>query len=307
MSLLAPCPSHAQEAPPPRTMDRTIAVVERLVITERDVMIRVFEMRLLDRRLESVPDEDLMQSAASDFVDETLLEFWAELEVGDPPQEDVVRAGKMTWGRYEALAGSPERLEGRLADAKIPTRLMRKHTEDRARAELRIRAALAKELGPESLPTGRDDARSSQNVRLGQILLVPLVENDPRSDADCLGQALAIRREIAAGLSFDHAAAIYSQDEATARAGGDLGWFDREVLSQEVRDAIADLDGGAVSSPTRTARGYLLLSITDYESPVRAEMAKRFREAEIRVLRRLREENDVSLAPGMTLTPLPAE
>lgn len=297
----------SDEPPAARTMDRTIAVVDRLVITERDVMVRVFEMRLFDRSLESVPDEELVAAAASECVDETLLEFWAELEVGDPPTEDVVRAGKMTWARYEALAGSPKRLEARLEDAKIPTRTLRLHTEDRARAELRIRAALAKELGPDALPKGRDDARSSDRVRLAQIVLVPLVNNDPRSDADCLERALAIRREIAAGLSFEHAAAIYSQEENTASLGGDLGWLERDMLSQEIRDAISDLDAGAVSSPVRTPLGYHLLSITDYESPMRAEMAKRFREAEIRVLRRLRDENDVSLAPGITLSALPKE
>lgn len=288
-------------------MDRTIAVVDRLVITERDVMVRVFEMRLFDRRLEGVPDEELIAEAARECVDETLLEFWAELEVGDPPTEDVVRAGKMTWGRYEALAGSPKRLESRLEDAKIPTRTLRLHAEDRARAELRIRAALAKELGPEALPKGRDDARSSDRVRLAQIVLVPLVNNDPRSEADSLERALAIRREIAAGLSFEHAAAIYSQDESTARMGGDIGWLEREMLSQEIRDAISDLDAGAVSSPVRTELGYHLVTITDFESPMRVEMAKRFRKAEVRVLRRLRAENDVSLAPGITLSPLPEE
>lgn len=290
-----------------RVVDRVVASVGAQTITERALRMRLFEQRLFDASLESATDEELIPLVAAEAVDDVLLEFWASLELDDPPAEDAASAGRAAWRRYESLAGSPAKLQARLAEAGIPVREFRAHVESRARAELLVQGALTKSLGPLAVPRGRDDLRGAEHVRLEQILFLTLAQGDARSEARSLEKALVVRRELADGLPFERAAILYSEDRAGADRGGDLGWVERSALSPPIREAVRDLPLGEPSRPVRTERGYHIVRIVDYESERRRESARLLRAEENRQLRRLRAETTILTAPGVVLPPIPED
>ncbi len=301
-----PAGGRAQEAGP-RVLDRVIASVGAQTITERELRMRILEHRLFDASLDSATDEELIPLVAAEAVDDVLLEFWASLELDDPPPEDAAAGGRAAWRRYESLAGSPAKLQTLLAESGIPLREFRAHVESRARAELLVQGALTKSLGPLAIPRGRDDLRTAEHVRLEQILFLTLASGDARSEARSLEKALVVRREIADGLPFDRAAILYSEDRAGADRGGDIGWLERSALSPAIRDAIRDLPLGEASRPIRTERGYHIVRIVDYESERRREAQRLLRAEENRQLRRLRAETTILTAPGVVLPPIPGE
>ncbi len=300
----------APAAPPDsheRVLDRVVACVGARTITERELRMRILEHRLFDAALDSATDEELLPMVAAEAVDDVLLEFWAELEMDDPPAAEGAAAGRAAWRRFESLAGSPAKLQARLAQAGIPPGEFRAHVDSRARAELLVQAALTRSLGPLAIPRGRDDPRTAENLRLEQILFLTLAQGDARSEARALEKALVVRRELAQGLPFDRAAVLYSEDRAGADRGGDLGWVRRGDLSPPIREAIRDLPLGVPSPPIRTERGYHIVRIADFESERRRQAQDILRAEEHRQLRRLRAEATILTAPGVVLPPIPGE
>lgn len=66
---------------------------------------------------------------------------------------------------------------------------------------------------------------------------------------------------IEEGLSFEEAAAKYSDDKASARKGGNLGEFPINRMIPEIIAALYDLEEGEVSKPIKTKSGWHLVKL----------------------------------------------
>ncbi len=72
-----------------------------------------------------------------------------------------------------------------------------------------------------------------------------------------------IRNDIVSGrLTFEEAARTYSED-TSADVGGDLGFFDRNRMTEPFTEAAFDLAVGDVSEPVKTQFGYHIIECTD--------------------------------------------
>ncbi|WP_456718252.1 MULTISPECIES: peptidylprolyl isomerase [unclassified Bradyrhizobium] len=75
--------------------------------------------------------------------------------------------------------------------------------------------------------------------------------------------ALAAGRRIASGEGFDVVAKAVSLDADSAARGGDLGWLQRRVLTEDFADVVRSLKPGEISRPFRTSMGWNLLQLED--------------------------------------------
>ncbi len=76
----------------------------------------------------------------------------------------------------------------------------------------------------------------------------------------------AIRQKIVAGEEFDKAAKDSSEDEATARLGGDLGWFSGTAYGTRVEDTLKTMSKGEISQPFQSDAGWHIIQVVDTRS-----------------------------------------
>jgi len=78
--------------------------------------------------------------------------------------------------------------------------------------------------------------------------------------------AAAIRQRLANGEDFVKVAKETSQDDATARLGGDLGWFSGDAYGSRVGEVVKNLKNGEIAQPFQTEVGWHVFQLVDSRS-----------------------------------------
>lgn len=86
--------------------------------------------------------------------------------------------------------------------------------------------------------------------------------------------------KLAAGTDWSEVVAEYSQDEETAEADGELGWFSRGSLLAELAEPAYALEIGAFSQPINTQYGYTIIKVLERAMREDDELAIRRRQQE---------------------------
>ncbi len=71
---------------------------------------------------------------------------------------------------------------------------------------------------------------------------------------------------ISHGESFSELVALMSEDEATKKRGGDLGFFSESRMPPDFLAVVAKMQVGEISPPIRTALGFHIIQLTDARS-----------------------------------------
>lgn len=101
-----------------------------------------------------------------------------------------------------------------------------------------------------------------------------------------------VLRRLGAGEDFAALAAELSTDISTAQNGGDLGFFSRGQMLEEVEEAAFALEVGGLSGPVSTLYGYHVVLVTDRQ-PAREPAFAEVRDEVLRRLRKLRADEHV--------------
>lgn len=107
----------------------------------------------------------------------------------------------------------------------------------------------------------RDEYRHGKEIRIRYAMFPRLASFSDSIDAK--KQAQNLRADIFAGADFEELAEVFSEDEASARSGGDLGTFGRGRMVKPFEDAVFGLDIGDVSQPVQTQFGWHLIKLED--------------------------------------------
>jgi peptidyl-prolyl cis-trans isomerase C len=119
-------------------------------------------------------------------------------------------------------------------------------------------------------------------------------------------EAEAIKKQLAAGGSFESLAIEKSLDQATRFNGGDLGWFTTDVMPGAYEAALKDVKAGQVVGPVKVDNGFAVIKVEERrpEQPITLEQARpqivRFvTYNQVRdLLKRLRDQSKVKLLIG---------
>ncbi|MDP1707804.1 MAG: SurA N-terminal domain-containing protein [Gammaproteobacteria bacterium] len=100
--------------------------------------------------------------------------------------------------------------------------------------------------------------------RVSQIVITPDQGDTVTIDA-AKAKADSLVQRLRKGEAFAELAVEFSQDAASARQGGDLGFVARGVLPKTVEDALFALQPGAVSEPVQVAGGFHVLKLLEVQ------------------------------------------
>ena len=104
-----------------------------------------------------------------------------------------------------------------------------------------------------------DQYSTPEQVRASHILL----RTEGRDDAAVKAKAEDVLKQAKAGADFGALATKYSEDEASAKNGGDLDYFARGRMVAEFDQAAFTMQPGQVSDLVKTQFGYDIIKLTD--------------------------------------------
>jgi len=137
-----------------------------------------------------------------------------------------------------------------------------------------------------------------EKIHIKHILLLVPEGSSPDQTEEIRKKAEAIRARIESGEDFATLAEQESQDDATKRNGGDLGFLARGTVAPELEAIAFKLPQGKVSEPIPTRQGLELIRVDDRtpEAEIPFESAKGKIEAKLleeKARKKVNEEADV--------------
>jgi peptidyl-prolyl cis-trans isomerase C len=103
-----------------------------------------------------------------------------------------------------------------------------------------------------------------EQIRAAHILLSVTEKSTPEQKAEIKKKLEGIRDDIdSAKITFEEAAAKYSEDEGNAKNGGDLGFFARGQMVKVFEEAAFATKPGTIAPIVETEFGYHLLKVIE--------------------------------------------
>jgi parvulin-like peptidyl-prolyl isomerase len=98
-----------------------------------------------------------------------------------------------------------------------------------------------------------------------------------KNDQDTKKRAKKVYELAKAGDNWDSLVVKYSQDKATNKKGGDLGYFPSKKLAAELDSVIFKAKVGSIIGPIKTQFGYNIIRVDDHKMPVLKPLDKELR------------------------------
>lgn len=112
------------------------------------------------------------------------------------------------------------------------------------------------------------DERASLNIALIEK------KPQPRDWEISYNKAMAIYDSIQTGTDFAELAQRYSEDIASAKEGGDLGWFPRGQMVEEFDRRVFSMNEGQVSKPIRSQFGWHVIKLHGFKEEMERPRGK---------------------------------
>lgn len=111
-----------------------------------------------------------------------------------------------------------------------------------------------------------------EEIKASHILISTLnAMKEPLSEEEAAkkeSEAKALLKRLKSGEDFEKLAKEYSEDEASAANGGDLGYFAKGVMVPEFEEAAFKLKKGEISDIVKSSFGYHIIKIYDKKEEV---------------------------------------
>src|SRR5205807_3130748 len=109
-----------------------------------------------------------------------------------------------------------------------------------------------------------------EQVRASHILL----KTEGKDDAAVKAKAEEILKQARAGADFAELAKKYSEDEASAKQGGDLDYFGKGKMVPEFDQAAFSMEPGTISDLVKTQYGYHIIKLVDKKNATTRPLAE---------------------------------
>ncbi len=256
-------------------LDGIAAVVNDDVVLESDVEE---QLGLVLARSQATPDSDTVDTLRTQILNQLIDEklIFAEGKKQGLTATDAEVAKELE----TAMKEIKQRFGG---DDGFRQQLIKENTtEDKLREKFRAeiqrqiigRKLMAKTLPKKTISQVEAEAYFKINhekfpkvpaeIKLRVIQIPPSA--DSVTDARARVQALAIRKRLSNGEKFAKVAAEASDDPATARNGGDLGFVNRGLLDTPLEAVVFGLKNNEISGPVRSSAGWHIVQALERDT-----------------------------------------
>jgi peptidyl-prolyl cis-trans isomerase SurA len=271
-------------------LDRSIAIVNRTVITESELMneSRDIVRNLSTQGVKLPPAQELYKQVLEQMILKQAQEDLAsQLGIRIRDEEVNERLQAIAQQNNLDLITLRQRLE-----LQEPGSFMR--LRDSVRDELSIEELRNQEVvqrirvTPEEVKNfvNRKLSNKGNNTRYKvQHLLIALPESPtPEQISATREKAKMVWQNLKNGEDFAQLAIRYSAD-SKALSGGDLGWLETSELPGFLEETIVSLAEGNISEPVQSGLGFHIVKINGVEKTNTATIPSDFEQQAIRVLR----------------------
>jgi peptidyl-prolyl cis-trans isomerase SurA len=256
-------------------VDGIAAVVNDDVVLQSDVEEQLY---LFLSRAQAQPDsstlDTLRRQILDQLIDEKLIVAEAEHQGVTVPDAEIERQVDAAIADAKQRLGSPEAFQQQLARENLTEDKLRDKYREDVRRQLMAQRLVQKQIPPKKVDSTAAAVYFKANpdkfpklpaeLKLS-VIQIPVVA-DSSVDAKAKAKIEAIRRRIVAGEKFAKVASEVSDDETSARAGGDLGYFTRGSMEPEFEDAAFSQTVGQLGKPVRSSYGWHLIEVIDRDT-----------------------------------------
>ncbi|MDP6776415.1 MAG: peptidylprolyl isomerase [Candidatus Latescibacteria bacterium] len=260
--------AHGPAGAEPQMADRIVAVVDDQIVLQSEVInnLRVVAMQQGENLKSILSDrtraQEKIDAILRGMVDEKLMIAKAEedtIEVDEERVEEAVREElRQIKAQYGDEAFAEQLLRENLHERDIRDQLRQKYRKESLKGQMYQMLVQDVEVSYRDVENFRESSRKElpSLVGVSHILIEPERSTDRRTEGLALAEAVLTR--LRNGEDFAQLARDFSDDDRTAPAGGDLGFFTKGQMVPAFEEAAFSLAPGEVSEPVETEFGFHL-------------------------------------------------
>ena len=200
--------------------------------------------RLIDDQLISDQAAELRLSVTPEQVDSSIAEIKRQNNIDDKQLDDALHAQGMSMEAYRSDL-KKQLLRFRVLNIAVGSKVTITDEDVKSYYNRHYKAGSA-----------------NTEVRASHIFLaIP-----DGADAGVVAEKQALGRKLverAATEDFANLAREYSDDAATRKDGGDLGYFGKDILPKAIEEMVFSMKVGEVAGPVRADRGFHVIKLVD--------------------------------------------
>ncbi|MDM7995925.1 MAG: peptidylprolyl isomerase [Acidobacteriota bacterium] len=265
-----PAPATPLAAAPPES-NLVVVKVQGEPISEKSVLAaiqQISKQKVVPQNPEQPRSVLLFQGAVDNLIISAILKREAKqqnLIVDKAKVDEQMQA-------FEKQFSSREEFLKALVSQKVTESELRESVEENLRVQQLIDQAVkdAPEATEEEIlkfyENNTKALTRSERVHAAHILLMVNKDATPEQKAEIKKKIEGIRADIEAGaITFEEAAAKYSEDKGNASQGGDLGYFLRGRMVKPFEDAAFAAQPGTLTPVVETSFGYHIIRVIDHK------------------------------------------
>lgn len=256
-------------------LDGIAAVVNDDVVLQSDVEEQLY---LFLMRSQANPDsatvDTLRRQVLDQLIDEKLVVAEAKRQGVTVPEADVAREVDQAVAEAKQRMGSPEAFAQQLARENMTEEKLRAKYKEEVRRQMLGQRLVQKSLPRKTVTAAEAEAffkahpdkfpSAPPELRLA-VIQIP-VEADSAAERAARKRIEEIRKRITGGQKFAKVAQETSDDQESARAGGDLGYFTPGTLEPDFDRVAFSQKIGELSQPVRSSYGWHLIEVLERDT-----------------------------------------
>ncbi len=247
-------------------LDKIVAVVddEYILLSELDFQT---QLTAYQRRL-NPNDPSLKKSVLNSMIEEKLILAQAQIDSVVVSEEEVNRQLDYQIEMFIEQYGSKENFEKAY---NRPLEKIKRELRDEVKNNLLIQKVQGQRFATmeisrfeveEFFNSFKDSlGKVPEEVKLSQIFLAPKISESDRERVK--NRLEKIVDSLKSGIDFGELAKRNSEDQATAKDGGDLGFVKRGLFFKEFEEAAFTLNEGEISDVVGTPLGFHLIKLLE--------------------------------------------